>query len=455
LFLSFFLWYLFATLLSVLVPGEYFGHSSVLHVVQHNYFKFDLKTMSSSLSKEESLELSMENFNSVFRDKFREFALTCGAAGSIVISGNNITMLPPRRDMRVLRPILEADGVTPRLDVYGNPMFEEVPNGARVFSDDSRGDRLFFEYERKYQDLMEGKRKLIYKLLSSANTEVKSALTTSPGYQQLFDNYDILGMWQLTEQVCLGRGAISVYTMVVRTLKLKQEESYYQYQKDFKRMVVDLRAQGQPGDILQKIFNALFIMGLNQEQFRDKLTRVYGDQQWPDFEALSAELHTYAEATQRMSELRKDNNEGKIQANTVRANEAITSRRQCWNCGSVEHEKWVCDQPLHQCKKCGKSGHLEKFCRSQRPRGDATANRDERKPAAKKPAGNPREYQKKSTNQKYGKTSSRTRALKKIIAHLVDLDSDDDDYREDDQEMTSIPEEDNFIEECDDLDGDA
>jgi hypothetical protein len=153
-----------------------------------------------------------------------------------------------------------------------------------------------------------------------------------------------------------------------------------------------------------------------------------------------------------MTELRKDNNDGKILANSTKVNETAVSRRQCWNCGSPDHEKWNCDVPSHECKKCGKSGHLERFCRNQRPRGERPEfKREDAKPAAKKPMARPGENGKRKFYQKSGKSNSRTRALKKIIAHLIDLEDDDQD---DDADLTPIPEDDNFADGGNDVDED-
>ena len=170
--------------------------------------------------------------------------------------------------------------------------------------------------------------------------DVKDSLTTSPGYQGFYDRFDVLEIWNLTQQVVLGRGAISVYTLIVRLLKHAQDSSYTNYEKMFKEMVVDLRAQGNAEEVLHMVFNALFILGLNQEQFKDKLTPIFGERVWPDYQDLSAELNTYAEATERMKELKKNNNDGKIKAFGTKSENMDT--RCCWNCKGKSHMSFDC-----------------------------------------------------------------------------------------------------------------
>jgi hypothetical protein len=72
--------------------------------------------------------------------------------------------------------------------------------------------------------------------------------------------------------------------------------------------------------------------------FKDHLKTIFGQRVWPGYDALSAELHTYAEATQRVNELKKDNNDGKISANVAKATEKQGGRA-CFNCGSPDHNK--------------------------------------------------------------------------------------------------------------------
>jgi hypothetical protein len=368
--------------------------------------------------------LTMENFNSVFRDYFKEYALTCGRAGNIILTGDNEVMRVPRRDMRVMR-VEVVDNV--------NREVEDLPNGARLFPDNDRGDRQYDRYEARYNELMDGKKKLIYKLLSSADPTVKSTLTTSPGYQALFDACDIHGLWHLTEQVCVGRGAVTTYALIAKLLNTRQKDSYHEYQKSFKTLVADVTNQGTAEQVLEKIYNALFVLGLDQEQFKEKLATIYGTRVWPGYVDLSAELHVYVESTQRMAELRKDNNEGKIVAHV--AKERVPGRvypLRCWNCGSTDHRKMTCDKPPTKCGKCNQLGHLDRFCRFGGQYGNVRqedkSNKDT-KITSKQPANQQRgRFGKKKMSNK---ANSKARILQTVLAHLIS--ADDDDEEEDDE----------------------
>ena len=146
-----------------------------------------------------------------------------------------------------------------------------------MFADDDGGDRKYEKYETRYNALKNGKKKLISKLLMSADKEMKDSLTTHPDYKGFYQTYNLLGIWNLAEEVAVGRGAISIYSLITRLLEHKQEGAYTSYEKEFKEMVIDLVAQGTADQVLQKIFNALFILGLNEVQFKDKLAIIYGE----------------------------------------------------------------------------------------------------------------------------------------------------------------------------------
>ena len=99
---------------------------------------------------------------------------------------------------------------------------------------------------------------------------------------------------------------------------MKQADKYKEYNsylKEFKDVRSDLMCQGTAAQVLEKIFNTMFVLGLDQDQFSKKLTEIYGTRDWPNFDLLAAELHTYVESIKRIKYILKDNNDGKIKAN--------------------------------------------------------------------------------------------------------------------------------------------
>jgi len=71
--------------------------------------------------------------------------------------------------------------------------------------------------------------------------DVKDSLVTSAGYQAVYNDLNIHEIWNLTEQVVVGSGAISVCSLFTRLLKQTQTGAYTKYENDLKDMVVDSR----------------------------------------------------------------------------------------------------------------------------------------------------------------------------------------------------------------------
>jgi hypothetical protein len=132
----------------------------------------------------------------------------------------------------------------------------------------------------------------------------------------------------------------------------------------FTEAVIDLRDQGNAEAILI-ILNEMYIAGLDRERFRDE--PIYGLREWPDYGDMSAELNIYAKATQRMNDLRKDNNGGQIVANVAKTNASlpmVVDPCVSMNVGTVVQST---TRDINVTKRIvvapSMYGHLEKYCR--------------------------------------------------------------------------------------------
>jgi len=66
-------------------------------------------------------------------------------------------------------------------------------------------------------------------------------VSNDQNYRQMIRDFDLLGLWNLIEEVCVGRGAVSVYSVITRLLKLKQEKNeFVSYNKAYAELWVDL-----------------------------------------------------------------------------------------------------------------------------------------------------------------------------------------------------------------------
>jgi hypothetical protein len=136
--------------------------------------------------------------------------------------------------------------------------------------------------------------------------DVKDPVQSSPGYNEAYQALNVLAIFAISS----------------RLLKLKQTKEYATYSREFRDAMTDLVIQRTPEEVLQKLINTIFIMRLNQEQFKDKLAYMDNKNGLHIYDEFAAKLHVYAEAAERMNNLKKDNNDGMIKANKTTEHEA-------------------------------------------------------------------------------------------------------------------------------------
>ena len=76
--------------------------------------------------------------------------------------------------------------------------------------------------------------KMMKILLSALDRGLRDELSQMDGYANAYATMNILAMYHLVEQLCEGRGAISIFQLVAKILKMKQGDKYTTYAKDFK-----------------------------------------------------------------------------------------------------------------------------------------------------------------------------------------------------------------------------
>ena len=384
------------------------------------------------------MRLTKSNWHSEFRERFLLFAITFGEAGAILMSGGQLELTPPVRFMRSPAVPLEANGSHRR-----DPVTRDFLVSARDvpwYPDTERGDRQYDKYEKRFETLMSGKKKLLSVLMMSMEPEVYDMVATTEHYDRALQEFDIYTIWRMTEQAVTGNVATSVYALVMRLFKLKQEGLLFaKYDKDFKTTVRELQSRGTAEEREARYFNALYVMGANQEQFKDRLSVIYGTRDWPNYADLSAQFHQYAEAHARMSELRGEKVDT-IAANSAKAGGGQGSRM-CWNCLSSEHVARECDKPKHRCGNCGGWGHQERFCREGRRRGDEDRSEEPRRGTAAEKGTERRGVTGKDAVKK---RSAKGRFMKKFLAQVATLADDDaslydeDEAEDEDDEFDNV-----------------
>ena len=140
--------------------------------------------------------LTKLNWNSEFKGAFTDMALRFGAAGKI-LSGDLKTV--------TVRPSFEMTKET----------------GDRVYANDEFGWKMFHMDHERYSKIEEGKMKLISYLKEYMDREIKSKVEAHPQYSKAMSELDLLQLWQITEEVCVGRGSVSIYQLISRLAQIK------------------------------------------------------------------------------------------------------------------------------------------------------------------------------------------------------------------------------------------
>lgn len=372
-------------------------------------------------------KLSRTNWVTEFRDAFKDYALGLGEAGQILAQGvdngvNGDTRVPTF-DMV---PLIEDPNNRGRMIPDPNPQHRKYPN-------DQVGVRLFENDLKEYKALKASKMKIISKLLLHMEKDIRDKVEAQQGFANAYRDANLLALWQMTEQVVQGRGAISIYSVTTKFLTLKQggPDDWPKFAKEWRGLHADLMRFGDAQAVLEAIVDTYFVMAVNQEQFKEQLTTIYGANNWPHHDVLMAQLNTYAENQQRMKDLKRETGDGKIQSYPTDVQER--KKKQCFNCGSTEHLKWQCQEPPHQCKDCGRN-HLEKFC--------LNVETGKKKVSGEKKAKEAKEGKGKllTKNPKTNKAKNRKKVIKKAISYIADqmgegyADEDEDEFEDDEDE---------------------
>lgn len=203
------------------------------------------------------------------------------------------------------------------------------------------------------------------RILNTLSSEVKASVLNHDGYKVALAEMNVLRMWQIVEEVALGRAAVTVYTILTRVLSLRQNGSYQEYLKAFRDLVTDLTAHGSSEELLRKMWNTLFVMGLDRDQFAVKLNEIMGKREWPDFEELARELLVFTESREQLKRA-EGTIMGGLDPGVIEANVVYGEGKVCWNCKRTGHTNTACRRPSVECTKCKKKGHLAEFCEQRR-----------------------------------------------------------------------------------------
>jgi hypothetical protein len=340
----------------------------------------------------------------LFRDRFTDFAISMGlTVGNILITGTDA----------------RANEVEPFFD----PDAEDT-------------NKALTKYQithKLWSDYTTAKTKVVSKLLQHLDVDIRCKVESVEGFHDARKKANLLKLWQIVEEVAYGSSQVNVHAVTYQLVTLKQKgpDDWPSFQRKFTNLVVQLKKFGTDTQIVEAILTSQLVFAMDQEQFKEKLSSIYGSKTWPKYEDLLKELNIFANNTSRIRNL-KDNNEGQMAAYNVAGVQSV-----CWNCGTGKHRKFECKQPKAVCSICGKN-HLDKF--------HALANKQN--PNSAEPPSKAASLAGKGRgNKASNKTLNKKRIAEKAINYLADLlkesgalegDDDAEDQDDDDEEEEHI-----------------
>lgn len=393
-----------------------------------------------------------------FKPKFLNSAQRFGLAGTALLTGVEPPFVLP--DIKeVLFPII-YDAV---LDNDGDPVLDGdgVPRvkARRKYPEDEFGRAIYMEdlkLVKRQQGLYpRDRQQLVESLMSSVDEEVETNMRNDGEFERCYRNYSILELWRIAENAATGQGAVAIHTTVTRLLNIKQDRGKFAvYLQEFNEIVATLMRLGNADELLQTIFNTLFVTRADQEEFGMQIAAVKGTVKWRNYQDLGAEWRVYSSTTKGLMKLEKS--EGLVKANYTPpapggAPGGGGPRRnyrpdfECHNCGQsgVDHSSYNCPEPMHRCRTCGRN-HLEKYCYQNGSAGNGRARQEggagrgngDRSGHSNPPRPDPSQRPKAhppASNKSQRRTNVLRKASKPSRAHLAD-EAEDQDYDDADED---------------------
>ena len=310
-------------------------------------------------TSEKKIGLTVDNWAQA-SDKLKMRMRKLGDAGKEIRSGVREQVAPVRLDqVTTVR--------NERLEEVQVRAFDVDRSGALTRAGEIAYAEAVKAYHKKIEGLISNRQKAISMMMESLSEDLESKVRTHVDFPAADGADDALGIWQIIEQVATGQGAHSISVDISQLLKLKQDEDYFGYVREFRRLEGSLKKkEGDPAKLLESILDGIFVLGLNRMDF-PQLKEMLGKQVWTTRAQLSEELGRYLTTTERITAVMLKKEEGAVNANSVKFKDQKGDKHGkmkwvCYNCGG-NHGKMKCSKGPQVCGKCGRSGHIAKFCR--------------------------------------------------------------------------------------------
>eukprot|EP01036_Dinobryon_divergens_P035879 gene35879-46576_t len=287
-------------------------------------------------------------------------------------------------------------------DNNNNLIYAATPAGTSKFNKD------YEKYDKEFTKFKDSAQLLYSFILKSIGPDVETAmenikLSNHARFADMDETLDIIKLVKMAEECASGRGNHTIMVYLNEILELKMTPgsgaNYQEYYRKFSDNHSNIMRMGTHQEILTKIFDCLFILGLDREMFQQEIKDILKLPVWPHFSDLAGQLLTSTITSSGVKTL-FNNGGGKDSSSgsdlMLTANAAVKDDpRTCYNCGIKGHTAILCKKDKAFCDNCGdKVGHM-----TRRNGGNGGSNTnystnnnnfDTRKPSGGGGRGNPR-----------------------------------------------------------------
>ena len=123
------------------------------------------------------------------------------------------------------------------------------------------------------------KSKMISYILMRISPEIETELKNRIGVLQALARGDFLTLWRELQAIMVGQGDATIYQQIARLLNLRQDNvgSLQKFHRLFNELTQNLvNAERDPALLLEKIFRAVYITGIQKDLYTSIMSRVLG-----------------------------------------------------------------------------------------------------------------------------------------------------------------------------------
>jgi hypothetical protein len=237
--------------------------------------------------------------------------------------------------------------------------------------------------KKRYDAFQDQKSKFLGEVLEVLPSGIVDKITTlhEAEFATAMAELDVIQIIKWVDEVFGGTGSVTAaclfQNLIGYSYKTKEGKTKTQatFLSEYGVLVGRIMSLGTAQEILQMLFNVIFVLALNPVTMSEIIDRNMRQSKFDPYEqtgkaACIVELNR---EQNKAHQVPKD--AGVTEAYAADAAKGAGKKphenkppqdKLCYNCGSKKHKTYHCDKPPNTCNHCGRVRHLERFCRDKK-----------------------------------------------------------------------------------------